>query len=86
MNEPKKERIFLEMWYPETNTYGWLPFESSDIDFLIEKKIITLEALVDAITDLEAFEKAFSSTWTFEMSDIICLYLSFTDADIRIKA
>lgn len=90
MSELKKERILLEKWYPETDTFGWLPFDVKDIDFLMEKKIIGIDSLGAAMKDQEAFEKALLKMTelnrAFTYSELVSTYLSLTTEDIRIKA
>lgn len=90
MKEQKNERIYLELWNPETDTYYKLGFLPEDIDFLMEKEIISTDSLGAAMNDQDAFEVALlemtGKNRPFSYSDLVGEYLSLTKEDIIIKA
>lgn len=83
-------RIFIEFYNADNGAMEWTPFAPEEIDELMEKEIIDADSLGYAMEDQKSFDEALiratQKGGAFSYSEIVEIYLSLTDSDIRIRA
>ena len=86
----EKKQFFLRIWNADKNETENVPFDTSEIDWMMEEEMIDNDMIGFAMNDADAFERALlhmtESNRAWKYSEFIDLYLGLTDKPLIIEA